>query len=90
MINFNKDWISDEYGFKIIRGFRKKTGVMFVSLLLPEAEKVLKKYKGLPKISNQKYNDYLGVLSSGAGINKSVTSHVARQTFRLIALGQWQ
>lgn len=81
MINFSMDWISEENGYKIIRGFRKKTGVQFISLLLPEAEKVLKKYNGLPKISNQKYNDYLGVLGSGAKVNKHITSHVARHTF---------
>lgn len=88
MINFEPGWVSNENGYNIIRGFRKKTGVMFVSLLLPEAEKVLKKYKGLPKISNQKYNDYLGVLSSGAGINKQVTSHVARHTFATYLLNK--
>lgn len=81
MINFSMGWISEENGYKIIRGFRKKTGVQFISLLLPEAEKVLKKYNGLPKISNQKYNDYLGVLGSGAKVNKHITSHVARHTF---------
>ena len=88
MVNFDPGWVSNENGYNIIRGFRKKTGVMFVSLLLPEAEKVLKKYKGLPKISNQKYNDYLGVLSSGAGISKQVTSHVARHTFATYLLNK--
>jgi site-specific recombinase XerD len=49
---------------------------------LPEAERIAEKYGySLPKISNQKYNDYLKLLGAGAGITKSLTSHVARHTF---------
>lgn len=43
---------------------------------------VLKKYKRkLPIISNEKYNDYLHVVESHLGLNKPLTSHVARHTF---------
>lgn len=88
MVNFNSDWISDEDGYKIIRGFRTKTGEPFVSLLLPEAERVLKKYGSPPSISNQKYNDYLGVLGAAARISKPITSHVARHTFATYLLNR--
>ncbi len=36
-------------------------------------------------ISNQKYNDYLKVLSNAVGIQKKVTTHVARYTLASIA-----
>lgn len=32
-------------------------------------------------ISNQKYNEYLKLLAEAVGIEKKVTSHVARHTF---------
>ena len=38
------------------------------------------------KISGQKYNDYLAVIAAGAGIDKKVTSHIARYTFATIAM----
>lgn len=34
-----------------------------------------------PKISNQKYNDYLVVIADAIGTKKKITSHVARHTF---------
>jgi site-specific recombinase XerD len=34
-----------------------------------------------PKISNQKYNEYLKELIALVGINKRVTSHIGRHTF---------
>jgi hypothetical protein len=37
-------------------------------------------------MSNQKYNDYLKLLGTGAGLSKALTSHVARHAifpFRL-------
>jgi integrase/recombinase XerD len=51
-------------------------------LLLPPAMKVLEKYHlRLPQLSNQKYNDYLHVIEARLGLNKPLTSHVARHTF---------
>jgi site-specific recombinase XerD len=82
MQNFSPADISEIDGMKVIRSSRTKTDESFVSLLLPEAERIAEKYGyKLPKISNQKYNDYLKLLGTGAGITKSLTSHVARHTF---------
>lgn len=80
--HFNRDYISEVSGKKVILSNRQKTEQCYVTLLLPIAESILKKYNYLlPKISNQKYNDYLKLIAAGVGINKNITSHTARHTF---------
>jgi integrase len=82
MQNFSRKDVSEMRGMKVIRSSRTKTDESFVALLLPEAEEIAEKYGYvLPRLSNQKYNDYLKLLGTGAGIVKSLTSHVARHTF---------
>jgi site-specific recombinase XerD len=82
MQSFSRADVSETEGMKVIRSSRTKTDESFVALLLPEAERVAEKYGySLPKLSNQKYNDYLKLLGTGAKITKSLTSHVARHTF---------
>ena len=74
---------------KVISSNRKKTDENFITLLLPDAEKILIKYDyTLPIISNQKYNDYLKVLASYAGINKRLTTHTARHTYATYLLNR--
>lgn len=59
---------------------RVKTDVDFVLQLLPQAVEILKKYNNhLPKISNQKYNDFLKVIGSMVGV-ESLHSHMGRAT----------
>jgi site-specific recombinase XerD len=53
---------------------------------LPKAENTIKRYnlggsKALPKISNQKYNSYLKEIAAIVGIEKRMTTHMARRTF---------
>lgn len=80
MQSFSKNDIIEINGAKAIGSSRIKTDESFVLLLFPEAESILVKYDyELPVISNQKYNLYLELLGAGAGINKNITSHVARQ-----------
>jgi site-specific recombinase XerD len=82
LMSFSRLEISEVDGMKIIRSSRTKTDESFVALLLPEAERIAEKYDyNLPKLSNQKYNDYLKLLGTGSGLSKVVTSHVARHTF---------
>ena len=48
---------------------------------------VLKKYDyQLPKISNQKANDYLHVIQMEMHFNQKLTFHVARHSFATLAL----
>lgn len=59
---------------------RTKTDVDFVLQLLPPAVELLEKYDyKLPRLSNQKYNDYLKVVGAMAGI-ENMHSHMGRAT----------
>lgn len=89
MASFKKDNILKVEGHDVIRGFRGKTKEQYVIFLLPEAREILEKYNyELPIISNQKYNDYLKLVASNAGINKHITSHVGRHTFATYLLNK--
>lgn len=59
---------------------RVKTSVDFVLQLLPQALDILAKYEYvLPRLSNQKYNDYLKVIGSMIGVS-NLHSHMGRAT----------
>lgn len=70
---------------------RKKTGNEQKLILLPEALKIINKYKSdpncvkdhqlLPVKSNQKYNENLKSVQKLAGINTTLTSHLGRHVF---------
>lgn len=89
LMAFSPEWIREIDGYKVFSDNRSKTNVGFLSILLPEAEAVLKKYDGkLPKLSNQKYNDYLKLIETATGIRKHLTTHVARHTFATYLLNK--
>ena len=68
-------------------GQRIKTGVPYVSSLLPPAVKVLEKYDyEIPKMSNAAYNFHLKELQKMAGIKTRLHSHLARHTFATFML----
>ena len=68
-------------------GQRIKTGVPYVSQLLPPAVAVLERNgMELPRLSNQKYNICLHALGAAAGITTPLHSHVARHTFATMML----
>lgn len=70
-----------------INGSRLKTGTNFYTPIFAPAMEVLEKYNyRLPRITNQKANDYLHLLESRANLKKSLTFHVARHTFATISL----
>ncbi len=74
-----------------IKTTREKTRVAVNVPLLPQASKIIQRYKThpkavaegtlLPHISNQKLNSYLKEVADLCGINKTLTYHVARHTF---------
>jgi site-specific recombinase XerD len=70
---------------------RLKTKVRASIPMLPQAQKIIDKYKNNPEciadgklfpvISNQKFNDYLKELATQCKINKPITAHIGRHTF---------
>lgn len=74
----NKLWISVN---------RKKTDREYKVPLLPKALQIIEKFNDensllvFPKISNQKFNEYLKEVAEILEIKKNLTHHVARKTF---------
>lgn len=67
---------------------RKKTDTDFVFQILSPAIDILKKYNYvLPKMTNQKYNDFLKVVGNMAGI-PSLHSHMGRATAATLFLSK--
>ena len=63
-------------------GERIKTGIPYVSQLLPPTVKILEKYGWeIPQLSNSDYNRHLKALGQMAGIKTRLHSHLARHTF---------
>ncbi|WP_242157351.1 site-specific integrase [Aestuariivivens sediminis] len=65
---------------------RQKTSKSLSIPLLPKAKVILDRYLGnsenvFPKISNQKYNSYLKEIGAIVGLDKKLTTHMARRTF---------
>jgi integrase/recombinase XerD len=79
----------------IIKGFdgnlwikmkRKKTSKALSVPLLPKAQALYERYSNegshlFARISNQKYNSYLKEIADIVGIEKKLTTHMARRTF---------
>lgn len=75
------DYHANDDGFLFIEKRRKKTGIPFLVVLLPEALEIAKKYEfQLPVISNQKYNAYLKEVATLCGIESKIHSHIGRHT----------
>lgn len=71
-------------------GKRIKTGVPYVSQLLPQAVEVLERYNWqVPQINNMQYNASLKDIQKALGIRTRLHSHLARHTFatRMLAMG---
>lgn len=77
-----QDWLSTR---------REKTDTKVQVPLLPQADKIIKKYqdhpaaiandKVFPVITNQRMNGYLKEIAEICGIHKNLTFHLARHTF---------
>lgn len=81
LMEFDFSTIHLEGEFMVYSSARKKTGVEFTFVLVPEAVEILEKYNyQLPTISNQKYNIKLKIVADAAGVDTELTSHVGRRT----------
>ena len=69
-------------GVYVNNGERIKTGVPYVSQLLPPVVEILERYRWqVPHIDNADYNHCLKALGVAAGISTPLHSHMARHTF---------
>jgi site-specific recombinase XerD len=76
-----------------IKGKRQKTDIEYNIPLLNIAQMIIEKYRGktdrnlvLPVYNIRNYNKRLKEIAKLCGINKHITSHVARHTFATLAL----
>lgn len=83
-----KNLVTDDQGFQWIETHRIKTNIQSKVKLLDIPLSIIRKYEPkrdgeflLPVMSNAKYNLYLKELAELCGIEKRVTSHLARHTF---------
>jgi len=68
-------------GREVIQFCRQKGDAFFTIPVLPQTERLLKKYSDqIPVISNQKMNAYLKTIAKTVGIYKRLTTHVGRKT----------
>lgn len=80
--NFDVRRYKLEDGVLTYVGERIKTGVNYVSCLLPPAVAILEKYgMQTPKIDNADYNHLLKGIGIAAGIHTPLHSHMARHSF---------
>lgn len=74
-------------GQTVLVGQRAKTGEEYFTVMLPRGVEVMERLGwSLAPISNTDYNVYLDLVAKCAGIEKHVTSHVARHTFACYCL----
>lgn len=83
LYNLRKEDIKiDDNGNHYITKNRQKTGTEYTTVILKEGVDVLHKHDyNIHILSNQKYNAYLKAIADLAGIDKNLTTHIARKTF---------
>jgi len=78
-----------EQGTYYVQKKRNKTGVEFVSVVLPFAADILKRLDfNVPKISNQKFNGYLEEIGVICEIEKHLHSHLFRHSYACLLLNK--
>ena len=90
--------IDEKTNFEYIRIKRQKTGVESIIPLTTVAREIIDSFADhparelygtlIPLISNQKYNNYLKELAGVVGIQKRLTTHVARRTAATLYLNK--
>ncbi len=84
---FNNKKIIQREGKYIVHDGRIKSEEDYYIVLLSPAVAILEKYGWkLPVISNQQYNMRLKIVADYAGIEKKLTTHMARHTFASICI----
>lgn len=79
--------IREQDGIYYIKKNRVKTGIEYVIPLNDVALEILQRYDyKLPILSNQRYNAYLKEIADICGINKRLTTHLARHTAATLML----
>lgn len=87
LMDFSPKKLEKDGDYTYLYGRRMKTGEEYVVLVLPQAEKILKKYDyKLPQYTNQQFNQRLKVAVKEAGIKKKVSSHWGRHTAAMMFL----
>ena len=81
------DDVKEQNGVYYIQKTRVKTGVQYTIPLNDIAMGILKRYNyQLPVLTNQRYNSYLKEIADICGIEKNLTSHLARHTAATLML----
>lgn len=76
------DYQQTEDGQYYIHDTRRKTGIEYTAVILPDGVEILKKYDfHLPMLSNQKMNLYLKTLQDLVGLEKPLYTHIARHSY---------
>lgn len=80
--NYKKEVVDGATERWVTVGERIKTGVPYISQLLPPVIDVLERYNWqVPRLHNGEYNQCLKALGLAAGITTKMHSHLARHTF---------
>lgn len=89
MASFDAANLIERNGKYVFLDRRVKTEEEFYLVLLSPALTILKKYNfKLPVITNQQYNMRLKAVAAIAGLNKKITSHMARHSFAVMCLNK--
>ena len=81
------DDVKEQNGVYYIQKNRVKTGVQYTIPLNDIALDILRRYDyQLPVLTNQRYNSYLKEIADICGIEKNLTSHLARHTAATLML----
>lgn len=90
MKNLEKDdFKKTDDGRYYVKKKRQKTNQEFTAVLLKDAAEIaIRNQFDLKVKSNQKYNEYLKELADLCGIDKNLTSHMARHTFVVYLLNK--
>lgn len=89
LAKFNFKDCVQENGRWVCEDFRQKTGSRYKIVILPQAIEIIKRYGGkLPSYSYEYYNAQLKIIALMSGLNRRLTTHMARHTFATLALSK--